>query len=497
MESGLRLTERYRLIERLDGGATLEVWRAWDELLGRPVAVKLLTPARPDLHGAFQKGVNGAAGLSHGGLETVYDSDRTRDASGRLTSYVVTEFLSGETLAERLRRGAPPAAEAADICGQIASALEAAHAAGVAHGDLRPGKVVLTCGDAKIVDVGIGAVLRSARVDTTQLDTVRLSSDDLTIAENGPEDGAESAGAAIAADMRAFGAVITACLAGRTEPEAPGALGPLTALAALAARCGAADDALLPSAAEAAEALAREDEPSAAAVFRTAISGTRPTGTRTARFSRAHPSGHGHGGTTARGATARGGMRRAANATTHGERRHSGKGKPARKRGSGPGVRLAAVAVTIAIPLTAAATILASAPRTPSVIPPAVRARTDPATTAPADPANTADPADAAGPRSPSASPRRSVETDVTAALGRLRPIVSSGYASGEIRSDVAIDLDNVIANLERDIASDRIVNVTARIASLQQKIVTRLRERALSRELADRLTGVLATIPV
>ncbi len=97
MESGLRLTERYRLVERLDDGGTMEVWRARDELLDRPVAVKLLTPARVGLHPAFQRGVNRAAGLSCPALETIFDSDQTRDASGRLISYLVTEFLDGTT----------------------------------------------------------------------------------------------------------------------------------------------------------------------------------------------------------------------------------------------------------------------------------------------------------------------------------------------------------------------------------------------------------------
>src|SRR5690606_42120842 len=87
----------------------MEVWRARDELLGRPVAVKLLAPARADLHRAFQQGVSRAAGLSHPALETVYDSDLTRDAAGRLVSFAVTEFLEGETLGTRRRLG-PPAA---------------------------------------------------------------------------------------------------------------------------------------------------------------------------------------------------------------------------------------------------------------------------------------------------------------------------------------------------------------------------------------------------
>jgi serine/threonine-protein kinase len=83
----------------------------------------------------------------------------------------------------------------------------------------------------------------------------------------------------------------------------------------------------------------------------------------------------------------------------------------------------------------------------------------------------------------------------VRGALGRLRPIVSRGYASGEIRSDVAIDLTNVITNLENDLTADRNVDVGSRVAQLHDKIDTRRRERALTPGLADELNRVLATI--
>jgi serine/threonine-protein kinase len=130
----------------------------------------------------------------------------------------------------------------------------------------------------------------------------------------------------------------------------------------------------------------------------------------------------------------------------------------------------------VAIPATAAAAILVSAPRTPVTVPPPART-------------------DAAAP--PATSPPTPPRTDpgVTSALGRLRPIVSRGYTSGEIRSDVAIDLNNVITNLENDLTSARRVDVNQRIALLQDKIVTRQRERGLSPDLADELNRVLATI--
>ncbi|MEU8797391.1 protein kinase [Spirillospora sp. NPDC048819] len=406
----MRLTERYRLVERLDDGGTMEVWRAWDELLGRPVAVKLPAPAHTDLHRTFQKGVNRAAGLSHAALETVYDSDQTRDASGRLVSYVVTEFLDGESLAERLRLGPLTASETIGICAQVAAALEAAHAAGVPHGDLRPGKIMLVCGEVKVADTGIGGIVRSAR--------------------GGPGRGtaAVPAGAAAdetrAADVRALGAVISACIPAGTSGE----------LASLAARCAGAAAGYGPAAAEIAGLLARDDEPPNA-IF-TTVRSQAPSHDHRTRALPPRP--------------------------------------PARTRRRG--ARLAAFALVVAIPVTGAAAILVSAPRTPVTVPP-------PPTRAD----RTAVPEPERG--------ARAAGTGVTDALGRLRPIVSRGYTSGEIRSDVAIDLNNVITNLENDLTADRDVDVDRRIDLLQAKIVTRRRERGLSPDLADELNRVLATI--
>ncbi|WP_141578322.1 hypothetical protein [Actinomadura sp. WMMA1423] len=422
METGLRLTERYRLVERLDDDEATEVWRAWDELLGRPVAVKVLASADARRHRAFRWGVNRAAGLSHAAVETVYDSDQTRDASGRLASFVVTEFLAGETLADRLRRGPLPAPEAAAVCGRIAGALEAAHAAGVSHGDLRPEKVILVYGEAdvdvKVVDTGIGGVIRGARA-----------------AEDGKAGRAEDAPAAArAADVRALGAVLTACVV----PGAP------EELSALAARCAGRD---APTAAEIADLLACDEEPPSAVFI---ASGTA-----------AHP----------------------------GDRtRALPPPPPPPRRSRRAGARLAALALVTAIPATAAAAVLLSAPRSPVAVPPTAQTSAAPLTRTQAPPP---DPALTEKPAPPTVSAPR-----VTDALGRLRPIVSRGYASGEIRSDVAIDLNNVITNLENDLTTDRDVDLGGRIAELHNKIVTRLRERGLSPGLADELNRVLATVP-
>ncbi|HEY8482928.1 MAG TPA: protein kinase [Spirillospora sp.] len=412
MESGLRLTERYRLVERLDEGGTMEVWRAWDELLGRPVAVKLLSPAHTGLHRAFEHGVNQAAGLSHPAVETVFDSDRTRDASGRLVPYVVTEFLDGETLEVRLRRGPLTASETTRIVAEIAEMLKAAHLVGVPHGDLSTAKIHLVHGDVKVADMGIGGVVRS----------VREPSGDGTA----PVTSGAAVEEAKASDVRGLGAVIAACLPARAPAE----------LAALAERCAAATAGNGPSAGEVADLVAPDDEPPNT-VFGTvrAADPSRDERTRTL-------------------------------------------GPLSRPLGGR--VRPAGLALAIAVPVTAAAAMLASAlvsaPRDPVAVP------TPPRTQAAVPPPPAYDKA-----------PART--TAVTEALGRLRPIVHRGYSSGQIRPDVAIDLNNVITNLENELTSDQDVDVEQRIGLLRDKIATREREQALSPDLAAELTGVLATI--
>jgi serine/threonine-protein kinase len=81
----------------------------------------------------------------------------------------------------------------------------------------------------------------------------------------------------------------------------------------------------------------------------------------------------------------------------------------------------------------------------------------------------------------------------VFATLGRLQPIVDRGQATGAIRSDVAVDLNNSITNLRNDLASGRTGDAPLKLARLREKIETRLRERPLDDEVAARMTDVLA----
>ncbi|WP_327008078.1 serine/threonine protein kinase [Dactylosporangium sp. NBC_01737] len=157
--------ERYRLIEQLGAGGMSVVWRAHDEVLGRPVAVKQLTDAAdPASHRRIQAEARAAAVLSHPNIAAVYDFGHT--AGG--TPYVVMELIDGESLEALLHRTGGPLQVTAALrtAAQLASALAAVHARGLVHHDVKPANVVLTDAGAKLVDFGVSAV---AGDDTGQL----------------------------------------------------------------------------------------------------------------------------------------------------------------------------------------------------------------------------------------------------------------------------------------------------------------------------------------
>ncbi len=153
--SGLRLGERYVLQERLAVGGMGEVWSAIDEVLNRPVAVKVLrNDLAPD--GAFQARFRAeartAAALSHGGIAAVYDYG---EAQG--SAYLVMELVPGEALSAMIsREGALGTDRTLQIVSQSARALHAAHRHGVIHRDIKPANLMITPElRVKVTDFGI------------------------------------------------------------------------------------------------------------------------------------------------------------------------------------------------------------------------------------------------------------------------------------------------------------------------------------------------------
>ena len=196
---------RYRLVERLGAGGMSVVWRGYDEVLGRQVAVKVLA-ARLAGGRAFRHRIRteaqAAARLLHPNITNVYDYGE-EDA----VPYVVMELVDGQSLAERLGRDESlPWPEAVTACRQVADALAAAHARGVVHRDVTPGNVMLTATGAKVVDFGISALVGDRDIDA---DGSLLG----TPAYLAPErlDGGQ---VSAAADVYALGLLLYRCLAG-------------------------------------------------------------------------------------------------------------------------------------------------------------------------------------------------------------------------------------------------------------------------------------------
>ncbi|MEV4538569.1 serine/threonine-protein kinase [Asanoa sp. NPDC049518] len=154
------LSSRYRLTRRLGAGGMGVVWQAYDQVLDREVAVKLLAPqfARDaEFRRRILAEARAAGRLSHPHIASVYDYGETTGPGDPLP-FVVMELLQGRSLEQRLKRGPIGVEPALRICAEVASALAAAHARGVVHRDVKPGNVMLPAGGAKVVDFGLAAV---------------------------------------------------------------------------------------------------------------------------------------------------------------------------------------------------------------------------------------------------------------------------------------------------------------------------------------------------
>jgi serine/threonine protein kinase len=171
---------KYELEEKLGQGTFGVVHTARDTELDRRVALKILNPSHNDnddiLHRFLQEG-RAAARVSHPGIITVLDSGRFTPPGGGEIAYIAMERLEGESLASRLKRSGRLAPEtAAEIGRQVASALDAAHRAGVLHRDLKPDNIYLVPDTAvaagervKVLDFGLAKL---ANASTTALNTV-------------------------------------------------------------------------------------------------------------------------------------------------------------------------------------------------------------------------------------------------------------------------------------------------------------------------------------
>ncbi|GID24355.1 hypothetical protein Aab01nite_79450 [Paractinoplanes abujensis] len=137
------------------------VWRADDDVLGREVAVKVLSAVLaddPHQRRLIRDEARTAARLRHTNVVAVYDYGDFID-HGRTLSYVVMELADGRTLAQMLSGGRLPWKVATLVGAQVAAALAAAHADGIVHRDVKPANVMVTSAGVKLVDFGISAAV--------------------------------------------------------------------------------------------------------------------------------------------------------------------------------------------------------------------------------------------------------------------------------------------------------------------------------------------------
>jgi eukaryotic-like serine/threonine-protein kinase len=152
LTSGTKLGP-YEIQSPLGAGGMGEVYRARDTRLDRIVAIKVLASdlsSSPELKQRMEREARAISSLNHPHICQLYDIGSQNGAG-----YLVMEFLEGETLAERLRKGALPLNETLKIGIAIAEALTVAHRQGIVHRDLKPGNIMLTRGGAKLMDFGL------------------------------------------------------------------------------------------------------------------------------------------------------------------------------------------------------------------------------------------------------------------------------------------------------------------------------------------------------
>jgi serine/threonine-protein kinase len=155
--------QRYEIGELVASGGMADVFRGRDRVLDRPVAVKRLRGASEDeaARARFTREARVLAGFNHPNAVAVYDAEELDDGP-----VIVMEYVEGSTLRQVLRaEGRLPVERAVSIATQILDALEAAHARGIVHRDIKPGNVLVTeDGWVKLADFGIATMVDSLDV---------------------------------------------------------------------------------------------------------------------------------------------------------------------------------------------------------------------------------------------------------------------------------------------------------------------------------------------
>lgn len=246
LTSGTKLGP-YEIQNPVGAGGMGEVYRARDTRLERTVAIKIL-PAHlassPELKVRFEREARAVSCLNHPHICHLYDVG-VQDG----TPYLVMEYLEGESLAERLRKGALPLKLALQFGIEIGEALATAHRAGIVHRDLKPGNVMLTSGGAKLLDFGLaksvptfagtGAGISGATPSTPTVTIAELSSPSKGLTQQGTIVGTfqymapevlQGAEADARSDIFSLGCVLYEMVTGRRAFEGKSQLSVLTGI---------------------------------------------------------------------------------------------------------------------------------------------------------------------------------------------------------------------------------------------------------------------------
>ncbi len=168
----------YEILSAIGAGGMGEVYRARDSRLDRIVAIKVLPTHladRSELRERFDREAKTIASLNHPHICVLHDIGHQDGID-----YLVMEYLEGETLAQRLQKGALPLEQVLQYAIEISDALDKAHRKGVTHRDLKPGNLMLTKSGTKLLDFGLAKLKQEAAPANVSLSDLPTANDPLT-----------------------------------------------------------------------------------------------------------------------------------------------------------------------------------------------------------------------------------------------------------------------------------------------------------------------------
>jgi eukaryotic-like serine/threonine-protein kinase len=210
----------YEIESMLGAGGMGEVYRARDSRLDRTVAIKVLSSRHSSNSASrqrFEREARTISKFSHPNICTLHDVGNHEGLG-----YIVMEYIEGESLEEKLTKGAVPPAQVLAYGIQIAEALDKAHRSGIIHRDLKPGNVMLTKSGAKLLDFGLAtlqedASVMAAALTETTVEARRLTTEGMlvgTVQYMAPEQ-LEGKRPDARTDIFAFGTVVYEMLTGK------------------------------------------------------------------------------------------------------------------------------------------------------------------------------------------------------------------------------------------------------------------------------------------